>query len=261
MNLEEGFGRSPILTAFHGRGRLTCRGTVFQPAGPTRCDGAGNVPPWATVEGGTMSDVGKLDMPLEVVVLPVSDVDRAKQFYANLGWRLDADLGAADLRVVQFTPPGSACSIQFGTGLTSAPPGAAQNLLVVSDIEGAHVELVGRGVDASDVFHDAGGGFNRFDPARRASGPDPHRRTYASFLTFRDPDGNEWQLQEITTRLPGRVDAATTFTSVGELASALRRAEAAHGQHEARTGQRDENWPDWYAAYMIAEQAGSELPT
>jgi catechol 2,3-dioxygenase-like lactoylglutathione lyase family enzyme len=204
---------------------------------------------------------GRVDMKLEVVVIPVSDVDRAKEFYESLGWRLDADLGSDDLRVVQLTPPGSACSIQFGKGLTSAAPGAAQGLLVVSDIEAAHEELVGDGVDASEVFHDAGGGYNRFTPDDRASGPDPQRRTYASFAVFSDPDGNDWHLQEITNRLPGRVDSATTsFTSVGDLAGALRRAAAAHGEHEARIGQADPDWPDWYAAYMVAEQAGTDLP-
>ena len=201
-------------------------------------------------------------MKLETVVIPVSDVDRAKAFYESLEWRLDADLGSDDFRVVQLTPPGSGCSIQFGIGLTSAAPGAAQGLLVVSDIEAAHDELVGHGVDASEVFHDASGGYNRFDPDVRASGPDPQRRTYTSFATFSDPDGNDWHLQEITSRLPGRVDpATTTFSSVTDLASALRRAEAAHGEHEDRTGVRDEEWPEWYAAYMVAEQAGTELPS
>ena len=203
-----------------------------------------------------------VDMKLETVVIPVSDVDRSKTFYEELGWRLDADLGGGDFRIVQLTPPGSGCSIQFGKGLTSAPPGAAQNLLVVSDIEAAHAELSGDGVEDSGVYHDGAGGYDRWTQATRASGPDPQRRTYASFISFRDPDGNEWQLQEITSRLPGRVDpATTTFSSSPDLASALRRAAAAHGQHEARTGAADANWPDWYAAYMVAEQAGSELPT
>ena len=162
---------------------------------------------------------------------------------------------------VQFTPPGSGCSIQFGTGLTSAAPGTAECLLVVSDIEAAHDELVGDGVDRASVFHDASGGYNRFDPDVRASGPDPQRRTYASFVEFSDPDGNVWQLQEITSRLPGRVDpSTTTYSSVADVAGALRRAAAAHGEHEARIGQADENWPDWYAAYMVAEQSGAELP-
>ena len=207
-------------------------------------------------------NVGSVDMKLETVVIPVSDVDRAKAFYESLGWRLDADRGSEVFRFVQFTPPGSACSIQFGIGLTSAAPGTAQSLLVVSDIEAAHDELVGDGVKASEVFHDATGGYNRFDPDKRASGPDPERRTYASFAEFSDPDGNEWQLQEITSRLPGRVDpATTTYSSAGDLMNALKRAAAAHGEHEKRTGQADANWPEWYAAYMVAENTGAELPT
>jgi len=200
-----------------------------------------------------------VDMKLEVVVIPVADVDRAKRFYGGLGWRLDADFVVGDaFRGVQFTPPGSSCSIHFGTGITSAVPGSVRNLyLVVSDIEAARTELVARGVDVSDVFHRAGPG------KPPVSGRDPERRSYSSFATFSDPDGNEWLLQEVTARLPGRVKADdTTFTSPTELASALRRAEVAHGEHEKRTGgQRDANWPEWYAAYMIAEQAGKPLPT
>jgi catechol 2,3-dioxygenase-like lactoylglutathione lyase family enzyme len=204
---------------------------------------------------------GEVDVKLEVVVVPVSDVDRAKEFYARLGWRLDADISGGALRLVQVTPPGSACSIQFGTDLTSAAPGSAQTLLVVTDIEAAHADLAAGGVDAG-VFHDGSGGRNRFTPGVRASGPDPERRTYASFAEFRDPDGNLYQLQEITTRIPGRVDPHTaSYASVNDLAGALRRAEAAHGEHEARTGERDENWPDWYATFMIAEATGGELPT
>jgi len=215
----------------------------------------------ASGEGGD-ARVGRLDMKLETVVIAVSDVDRAKAFYESLGWRLDADLGGDHFRIVQFTPPGSGCSIQFGVGLTSAAPGTAQNLLVVSDIEAANDELTGEGVDASGAFHDAGGGYNRWDRDARAAGPDPQRRTYASFAEFRDPDGNLWQLQEITSRLPGRVDQTeTTYASVNDLASALRRAEQAHGEHEARTGVRDENWPDWYATFMVAEQTGEEPPS
>ena len=199
-----------------------------------------------------------VDMKLEVVVIPVSDVDRAKHFYGNLGWRLDADFVVGDaFRGVQFTPPGSPSSIQFGKGVTSAAPGTTQGLyLVVSDIVAARAELVARGVDVSDVFHRAGPGKPPL------GGPDPQRRSYFSYATFNDPDGNSWLLQEVTERFPGRVDANdTTFTSPVELAAALRRAEAAHGEHEKRTGgQRDANWPDWYAAYMVAEQAGKELP-
>jgi catechol 2,3-dioxygenase-like lactoylglutathione lyase family enzyme len=202
-------------------------------------------------------------MKLEAVVIPVSNVDRAKEFYAMLGWRLDADLGdGATFRIVQFNPPDSACSVQFGVGLTSAAPGTALSLLVVPDIEAAHDELAAAGAPVSDVFHDKSGGYNRFDPNLRAPGPDPERRTYASFVTFKDPDGNEWQLQEITSRLPGRVDSAdTTYSSVAELEAALERAAAAHGEHEKRTGQRDEAWPAWYAAFMVSEQAGTEPPT
>ena len=209
----------------------------------------------------TDAHVGKVAMKLEVITIPVSDVDRAKEFYGGLGWRLDADFSTGADHAVQFTPPGSQCSIHFGTNLTSAPPGSAQGLwLVVSDIRAARDELAGRGVEVSDVFHYAG--LNRIDPGARLSGPAPDRRSYGSFVSFSDPDGNSWLVQEITTRLPGRIDAAeTAFGSPGDLASALRRAEAAHGQHEKRTGQRDADWPTWYAAYMVAEQAGSELPT
>jgi catechol 2,3-dioxygenase-like lactoylglutathione lyase family enzyme len=200
----------------------------------------------------------KVDMKLEVVVIPVSDVERAKRFYGDLAWRLDADFVAGDeFRVVQFTPPGSPCSIHFGTGLTSAVPGSARGLyLVVSDIEAARAELVDRGVDVSEVFHRAGPGKPPL------SGRDPERRSYVSFASFSDPDGNGWLLQEITVRLPGRKDADdTTFTSATELATALRRAAAAHGEHEKRTGQHDADWPDWYAEYMVREQAGKPLPT
>ncbi len=207
----------------------------------------------------------RVDMKFEAVVIPVSDVDRAKQFYVSLGWRLDADFRFDNgFRVVQFTPPGSGCSVQFGAKITSAAPGSARGLyLIVSDIENARNELAGLGVEVSNVFH-AGTPGAQFEPngaSGRINGPSPNRATYGSFATFSDPDGNGWLLQEITTRLPGRVDTGeTTFAAVADLASALRRAEAAHGEHEKRTGQRDANWPDWYAAYMMAEQAGTELP-
>jgi catechol 2,3-dioxygenase-like lactoylglutathione lyase family enzyme len=197
-----------------------------------------------------------MDMKLEVVVISVSDVDRAKRFYGALGWRLDADFVIGDhFRVVQFTPPGSSCSIHFGTGITSAAPGSARGLfLVVSDIVAARAELEVRGADVGDVFH-------RWVGEAPMSGVDPTRRSYCSYATFSDPDGNEWLLQEVTTRLPGRVDADhTMFASPTDLAGALRRAEAAHGQHEKRTGQRDADWPRWYAEYMVREQAGRELP-
>ena len=205
--------------------------------------------------------VGTVDLKLEVVTIPVSDVDRAQRFYESLGWRLDADFRASDDHVVQFTPPGSQCSIHFGTNLTTAKPGSAQGLLlIVSDIQAARDELVRRGIEASEVFHFAG--WNRVAPDARLSGPAPDGRSYASFVSFSDPDGNGWLLQEITTRLPGRVDAAeTAFASVADLRTALWRAAVAHGEHEKRTGgQHDVNWPDWYAAYMVAEQHGAELP-
>ena len=206
------------------------------------------------------TSVGKVDLKLEVVTIPVSDVDRSKKFYEGLGWRLDADFTTGDDHVVQVTPPGSQCSVHFGTNLTSAAPGSAQMLLVVSDIQTAHDELLGRGVKVSEVFHYAG--FNRLDPNARLSGPAPNRSSYGSWVSFSDPDGNLWLLQEITTRLPGRIDSnATTFTSAADLAGAMRRASIAHGEHEKLTGQHDENWPEWYAAYMVAEQAGTELPT
>jgi catechol 2,3-dioxygenase-like lactoylglutathione lyase family enzyme len=206
------------------------------------------------------ASVGKVDLKLEVVTIPVSDVDRSKKFYEGLGWRLDADFTTGDDHVVQVTPPGSQCSVHFGTNLTSAAPGSAQMLLVVFDIQTAHDELLGRGVKVSEVFHYAG--FNRLDPNARLSGPAPNRSSYGSWVSFSDPDGNLWLLQEITMRLPGRIDSnATTFASAADLAGAMRRASVAHGEHEKRTGQHDENWPEWYAAYMVAEQAGTELPT
>jgi catechol 2,3-dioxygenase-like lactoylglutathione lyase family enzyme len=204
----------------------------------------------------TVARVGKVDMKLEVVAIPVSDVDRAKEFYGSLGWRLDADFTAGGSRAVQFTPPGSQCSVHFGQNITAAPVGTAQGLfLIVTDIQEARDELLRRGVKVSEVFHFAG--FNRLDPAGRLSGPSPDRSSYGSFLSFSDPDGNGWLVQEIKTRLPGRIDATATT----DLASALWRAATAHGEHEKRTGGHDENWPDWYAAYMVAEQAGTEPPT
>ncbi len=214
------------------------------------------------------ASAARVDTKLEIVVIPVSDGDRAKEFYGRLGWRLDADYAADDnFRVIQFTPPGSGCSVIFGKNVTAAAPGSAQGLyLIVSDIEAARTELLGRGVEISEVFHDANGVYLGTDEPYlfgrlRVSGPDPEHRSYRSFASFSDPDGNGWLLQEITTRLPGRVDpAATTFASANDLASALRRAAAAHGEHEKRIGKADPNWPDWYAAYMVAEQARTELP-
>lgn len=201
----------------------------------------------------------RVDMKLEVVVIPVSDVDRSKRFYGGLGWRLDADFAVGDaFRVVQFTPPGSPASIHFGKGATTATPGSAQGLfLVVSDIEAARAELVGSGVDVGEIFHVAGPGHPPIP------GRDPQQRSYFSYATFKDPDGNTWLLQEVTARFPGRVDASeTTFASVADLASALRRAAASHGEHEKRTGGRhDETWPDWYAEYLVAERTGKPLPS
>jgi catechol 2,3-dioxygenase-like lactoylglutathione lyase family enzyme len=208
--------------------------------------------------------VARVDMKLEVIVIPVSDVDRAKEFYAGLGWRLDADFAGEDgSRGIQFTPPGSWCSIQFGTDVTSAAPGSAQDLhLIVSDIEAARADLAASGVEVGEVYHCASGYGCRFaGHDGRVSGPDPDRRTYASFLNFTDPDGNGWILQEVTSRFPGRVAGDTVYASVADLAAALRRAAAAHGKHEERTGEADENWPDWYALYMVRELAGEELPT
>jgi catechol 2,3-dioxygenase-like lactoylglutathione lyase family enzyme len=208
--------------------------------------------------------VGRADMRLEVDVIPVSDVGRSKEFYQRLGWRLDDDVAPLDgLRIVQFTPPGSGTSITFGTGLTTAAPGSAEAGLVVSDIEAAHDELAGRGIDVSAVWHGP-----PFPPEARQPGPDPERTSYGSFFSFNDPDGNTWLVQEVTTRLPGRIAGDTAFASTADLISALQRAEAAHVEHQKRTGRphvfhrsgQDENWPAWYAAYMVAEQAGTDTP-
>jgi catechol 2,3-dioxygenase-like lactoylglutathione lyase family enzyme len=228
----------------------------------------------ASVTGEVQTDaagqasVARIDMKFEIVVIPVSDVDRAKEFYQKLGWRLDADYdNGKDFRVIQVTPPGSGCSVIFGKNVTGAAPGSAKGLyLIVSDIEAARENLLRRGVKVGEVFHGAADVYAGPDEPYlfgriRVNGPDPEHRSYRSFASFSDPDGNGWLFQEITTRLPGRIDATvTTFASATDLASALRRAEAAHGEHEKRTGQRDENWPDWYAAYMVAEQSGKELP-
>jgi catechol 2,3-dioxygenase-like lactoylglutathione lyase family enzyme len=209
-----------------------------------------------------------IDMKFEIVVIPVSDVDRAKKFYASLGWRLDADYDdGKGFRVLQFTPPGSACSVIFGTNVTAAAPGSAQGLyLVVSDLEAARQELIARGVEVGEAFHNEGVSAGPDEPylfgRARVSGPDPKRGSYRSFASFRDPDGNGWLFQEVTQRLQGRIDpATTTFASASDLASAFRRAEQAHGVYETRLGKgRDENWADWYAAYMVAEQSGAKLP-
>lgn len=212
--------------------------------------------------------VAKVDLKFEIVVIPVSDVDRAKEFYARLGWRFDIDSGSnKDYRLVQFTPPGSACSIIFGKNVTAAAPGSVQGLyLIVSDIEVARKELLGLGVEVSDAFHGDVGVYDGPDEPflfgrRRISGPDPDRTSYRSYASFQDPDGNRWLLQEVTTRLPGHMDpTVTNFVSVNDLAGALRRAAAAHGRHEERIGQADKNWSDWYAEYMVREQTGQELP-
>ena len=198
-----------------------------------------------------------LDMKLEVVAIPVADVDRAMRFYGRLGWRLDAHFVKGDFRAVQFTPPGSPCSIHFGTGITPAAPGSAQGLiLVVSDILEARAELIDRGVEVSQVFH-------RVPGEAPKSGRDPEQRSYTSLATFSDPDGNGWVMQEIKVRLPGRVDeGVTTFASPAALAAAMRRAAAAHGEHEKRIGKHDTvGWPDWYAEYIVAEQTGRPLPS
>jgi catechol 2,3-dioxygenase-like lactoylglutathione lyase family enzyme len=198
--------------------------------------------------------VARIDMKLEVVVIPVSDVNRAKEFYEMIGWRFNFDRSTGeDFRLVQFTPPGSWCSVQFGKNVNSADPGSAKGFLIVSDIEAARDQLVAAGVEVGEFFHDG--------PEGRGSGLHPERRTYRSRALFNDPDGNGWQLQEVTTWLPGRVEpGATSFGSASDLASALRRAEVAHGEHQKRIGQRDADWSDWYAAYMVAEQSGKELP-
>lgn len=209
-----------------------------------------------------------IDMKLELVVIPVSDVDRAKQFYSKLGWRLDADFAAGDdFRVIQFTPPGSPGSVIFGKNVTAAAPGSAQGLyLIVSDVETARKELLARGVEVGEVFHGGGDKFAGADEPYlfgriRVAGPDPKRDSYRSFASFRDPDGNGWVFQEITARMAGRVEGDTAFGSSSDLATALRRAATAHGEHEKRTGgQHDVNWPDWYAEYIVREQAGQELP-
>ena len=208
--------------------------------------------------------VAKVDMKLEVDIIPVSDVDRSKEFYERLGFRLDADDAPLDgLRIVQFTPPGSGTSVTFGLGLTTAAPGSAEGGLIVSDIEAAHDELVGRGIDVSDIWHGP-----PFPVEARQPGPDPERTSYGSFFYLTDPDSNTWLVQEVTTRLPGRLNAAeTVYVSAADLESAIRRAEAAHREHEKRSGrshlfhrsEQDTNWPAWYASYMAAEQAGMDL--
>jgi catechol 2,3-dioxygenase-like lactoylglutathione lyase family enzyme len=193
-----------------------------------------------------------VDMKLEVVVIPVADGERSAEFYRKLGWRQDVTPPGSG--VYQFTPPGSGCSVQWGAGRTNAAPGSAEGLwLIVSDIQAALDKLASVGVKPDKLFHLGDKG--------PAEGLDPQRRTYRSLAAFHDPDGNQWLLQEITSRLPGRLDpGATTYSSPSDLASAMRRAEKAHGEHEKRTGARDENWSDWYAEYMVADQTGAKPP-
>jgi catechol 2,3-dioxygenase-like lactoylglutathione lyase family enzyme len=217
----------------------------------------------ATTESSTTRNMSatQVDMKLEVQIIPVSDVDRSKEFYERLGWRFDGDVAPMDgLRIVQLTPPGSGTSVTFGLGLTTAAPGSAEAGLVVSDIQAAHHELVGGGIDVSDIWHGP-----PFPVDARMPGVDPERTSYGSFFSIADPDGNTWLVQEVTTRLPGRVIGDTGYASRADLESALRRAAAAHREHDERTGRlhsdEDENWPAWYAAYMVAEQAGTELPS
>jgi catechol 2,3-dioxygenase-like lactoylglutathione lyase family enzyme len=204
-----------------------------------------------------------MDTKLEVVVLPVSDVDRSVMFYKGLGWRLDADVTSDDLRVVQVTPPGSPASVIFGTNLTRAQPGSADGMmLVVTDLQATRAELIDHGATVSEIFTDAGGVFHHGGDVQRVPVSDDNRASYGAFATFADPDGNTWYLQQVTTRLPGRIDSsATTFASPEDLAAGLRRAAAAHGEHEARTGAADPDWPAWYANYLVSEQHGSELPS
>jgi catechol 2,3-dioxygenase-like lactoylglutathione lyase family enzyme len=209
------------------------------------------------------TSVATADMKFEVVVIPVSDVDRAKEFYTKLGWRFDADRSVGNaFRLVQFTPPGSGTSIQFGVNLTRVTPGSAQGLLLaVSDIEAARGQLEARGITASEVFHCETGTACRFPGVGvRVSGAQPERLSYSSFLTFTDPDGNEWIMQEVTKRLPGRIAGNTSYSSAQDPTEALIRAAKAHGQHEKETGQADPKWPMWYAEHMVREQSGEELP-
>jgi catechol 2,3-dioxygenase-like lactoylglutathione lyase family enzyme len=211
------------------------------------------------------ADGSPVGMRLEIHIVPVSDVDRAKGFYEQLGWRFDDDVAPLPgLRIVQFTPPDSPTSITFGLGLTNAAPGSTQGGLIVSDIEDAHDRLAARGIEVSDVWHGP-----PFPPEARQPGPDPERTSYGSFCSFEDPDGNLWLVQEVTVRLPGRIDVTeTVFASADDLQNALFRAEAAHVEHQKRTGRshlfhrtsEDDTWPAWYASYLVAEQAGTDLP-
>ena len=198
-----------------------------------------------------------MDFKIEIIVLPVADVDRTKEFYRRLGFREDAEFSGPDgFRVVQLTPPGSAASIIFGSRVTDAEPGSSRGVhLVVDDILAAREELLRAGADVSEVLHDAGGVFHHGGTQDRVSGPDPKRSSYGSFLSFRDPDGNEFILQEVTTRLPGRV-TEVVYRDARDLERALRDAAAAHGKHEEETGKADPEWPVWYADYMARERQG-----
>jgi predicted enzyme related to lactoylglutathione lyase len=211
-----------------------------------------------------LSQGSKADMRFEIVVIPVSDVERAKRFYAALGWRLDIDFAASkQYRVIQFTPPGSACSIIFGIGITPAAPGSAQGLyIIVSDIEAARADMIDRGVKVSEPFYDTGGIFHHLNGEGVVAGLQPQRRSYGTYASFTDPDGNGWFLQEVTARLPGHeLTSDVEFAASAELARALRRAAAAHDKRKRRTGDKDSNWADWYADFISAEQAGKPLPS
>ena len=196
----------------------------------------------------------RIDTKIEVVVIPVADVDRSKEFYTRLGWRLDADFPYDNgFRVVQFTPPGSGCSVQFGTKMTPAAPGSAQGLyLIVSNVELSRRDLAARGIDVSEVFHPGTPGAQfRVDGSGRISGPAPEHATYGSFATFRDPDGNGWLFQEVTTRLRGR--GLSNF-DVATLTELLQEAEKHHGDYEPTATKH--HWSGWYAAYIVARQDG-----
>ncbi len=213
----------------------------------------------------TKADGSPVNLGLENHIVPVTDVDRAKAFYQQLGWRLDDDVAPMEgIRFVQFTPPGSGASITFGLGLPTAAPGSIQGTLVVTDIQAAHDEVAGRGIEVSDIWHGP-----PFPLEARQPGPDPERTSYGSFCSFNDPDGNLWIVQEVTTRLPGRIDLTeTAFSSADDLENALWRAEAAHVEHQKHVGRpqlfhrssEDDTWPAWYATYMVAEQTGGDLP-
>ena len=201
------------------------------------------------------STVAALDLKLEVVPVPVSDVDRAKRFYLDLGWRVDADFtNQGDWRLVQMTPPGSPCSVMFGKGFTNSVPGSAQGtFLVVNDIEAARAELSRNGAQVSDVFHFDGDLLRVGGTKGRVPGPDPGGRSYFSFATFSDPDGNSWLLQEVTSRFPGR-----GFSSdVATMTELLREAETRHGQYGEAAPKH--HWSEWYAAYIVARERGKSV--